>query len=197
MPEDVLIVPRAALFRPGAVDGFTRNHSQAYVEIISRQSSFRPRSQVEEDPSLKQIIPYLLVRYGDRLFLFQRTKAGGEARLHGKYSIGVGGHINRSDVNGSADVIAEGLRRELDEELIVDSPWEARLIGVLNDESNAVGQVHFGLVHVVEVARPNVRVRESDTLSGRLADSQEIRGLHDRMETWSQRILDVVDPTTV
>jgi predicted NUDIX family phosphoesterase len=194
MAEDVLIVPRAELFRPGAVHGFSPNRVEAFLDIISHHSAFRPRALVEDDPSLKQIIPYLIVRHHEQLFLFQRLGAGGEARLHGKYSIGVGGHINRSDVDGAADVVAEGLRRELEEELVLEGPWSARLVGVLNDDSNAVGRVHFGLVHVVEVAYATVKVRESKTLTGYLADTTEIRVLRDSMETWSQLILDAGDP---
>ncbi len=197
MAEDVLIVPRADLFRPGAVHGFMADRAEAFLDVIAHHSAFRPRAVVENDPSLKQIIPYLMVRCRDQLFLFQRSGAGGEARLHGKYSIGVGGHINRSDVDGAADIVVEGLRRELDEELVLEGPWSARLVGVLNDDSNAVGQVHFGLVHVVEVDHPTVKVRESKTLTGRLAESEEVRGLRDRMETWSQLILDAVDPMTL
>jgi len=197
MAEDVLIVPRVELFRPGAVHGFAPDRVEAFLEVIAHHSVFRPRALVENDPSLKQIIPYLMVRCQDQLFLFQRLGTGGEARLHGKYSIGVGGHINRSDVDGAADVVAEGLRRELEEELVLEGPWSARLVGVLNDDSNAVGQVHFGLVHVVKVVRPTVKVRESKTLTGSLADPGEIRALRDRMETWSQLILDAVDPMTL
>ncbi len=194
MAEEVLIVPRAALFSRVSVHGFVTRDVDAFLDVIAHHSTFRPRAQVEEDVSLKQIIPYMLVRYQTQLFLFQRSSAGGEARLHGKYSIGVGGHINRGDVEGAANVVAEGLRRELEEELHVDTPWRARLVGVLNDERNPVSQVHFGLVHVVEVERPAVRVREAESLSGRLADAQEVRALRDRMESWSQLILDAVDP---
>ncbi len=193
-PEEVLIVPRAELFHGGSVHGFMTRGVEAFLAVIARHSAFRPRAQVEDDPSLKQIIPYTIVRHRDRLFLFQRSRAGEEVRLHGRYSIGVGGHINRRDVEGATDIVAAGLRREMEEELRIDAPWRARLVGVLNDESNTVSQVHFGLVHVVEVERPAVRVRESDSLSGRLADPQEVRALRDRMESWSQLILDAADP---
>lgn len=193
MDEDILVVPRAALL-PRSVHGFTTDGAGAYLDRIRRHAVFRRRGDVEQDPSLKQIIPYLVVRHAGRLFLFQRTASGGEARLHGKVSIGVGGHVNRSDVEGADDVVDAGLRRELAEELVIDSPWRARLVGVLNDDSNPVGQVHFGLVHVVEVERPAIAVRESDTLTGRLADPAEARALYERMETWSQLILDAADP---
>ncbi len=197
MSEDVLIVPRTELFRPGMVDGFSPERVEAFLDVITRHSTFRPRALVEDDPSVKQIIPYLMVRCHEQLFLFQRLGAGGEARLYGKYSIGVGGHINRSDVDGAADVVAEGLRRELEEELVLEGPWSAHLVGVLNDDSNVVGRVHFGLVHVVDVANPAVKVRESKTLTGYLAYAAEIRLLRASMETWSQLILDAVDPMTL
>ncbi len=194
MGEEVLIVPCTALFHGGRVRGFTTDSVSAFLDAIARYGVFRLRDQVENDSSVKQIIPYMIVRHQAQLFLFQRSSVGGEARLYGKFSIGVGGHINRKDVEGAADVIAAGLQRELAEELTIDGPWDARLVGVLNDESNTVGQVHFGLVHVVEVARPSVAVRESQSLSGRLVDPHEVLALRDRMETWSQLILDAADP---
>ncbi len=193
-PEQVLVIPRTKLFWDEPLQGFATAALDAVLDVIGRHSTFRPRSEVEDDPSVKQIIPYLIVRHRGQLFLFQRSPAGGEARLHGKYSIGVGGHINWSDVEGAADVVAAGLRRELEEELTIDGPWRARLVGVLNDDRNRVGQVHFGLVHIVEVEKPGVAVRESESLAGRLVDPHEVRALRDRMETWSQLILDAADP---
>lgn len=192
--EPILVVPRARLL-PEPVRGFTTEGLAAYLERVRDHGVFRRRGEMEQDPSMKQIIPYLIVRHEQQIFLFQRTAAGSEARLHGKYSIGVGGHINRGDVEGAADLVAAGLRRELEEELILEGSWRARLVGVLNDDTNAVGQVHFGLVHVVDVDSARIMVRESDTLSGRLAGLEELRQLYDSMETWSQLILDAADPT--
>lgn len=194
--EEILVVPRAVLL-PAPVHGFSTDDPDAYLARVRTDARFAPRRSVEEDPSLKQIIPYMIVRHAGRLFLFQRSGSGGEARLHGKYSIGVGGHINKSDVAGAADVIGAGLKREFEEELTVRGGWQARLVGVLNDDTNPVGSVHFGLVHVVEVDTPDVAVRESDVLSGRLTYSAEVRALRDRMETWSQLILDAADPMTL
>lgn len=191
--EPILVVPRARLL-PEPVHGFTTDGLAAYLERVRDHGVFRRRGEMEQDPSMKQIIPYLIVRHRDRLFLFQRSTAGDEARLHGKYSIGVGGHINRGDVEGAEDPVAAGLRRELEEELVVGGPRRVRPVGVLNDDTNPVGQVHFGLVHVVEVDTPAIRVREADALSGRLVDPAEVRGLYERMETWSQLILDAGDP---
>lgn len=192
--EEILVVPRARLLID-PVHGFSRHAAESSLACVRAHGVFRRRTEMEHDHSMKQIIPYLIVRHDRRLFLFQRSSAGSEMRLHGKYSIGVGGHIDRSDVEGASDVIDAGLRRELLEELIIRGTWRARLVGVLNDDTTNVGQVHFGLVHVVDVDTPNIAIRETDALSGRLVDAAEVRALRDRMETWSQLILDAVDPT--
>lgn len=192
--EQILVVPRAILIHGEVIHGFRPGPAEVYVDRVRAHGGFRRRGDVEQDPSIKQIIPYLMVRHDGRLFVVQRSSAGGEARLHGKYSLGVGGHINRDDVEGDAGFPEAGLRRELEEELIVHGPWRPRLVGVLNDDSNSVGTVHFGLVYVVEVESPDVAVREADTLAGRLMSAQEVGSLYERMETWSQLILDRGDP---
>ncbi|MBM3470138.1 MAG: hypothetical protein FJX73_05015 [Armatimonadetes bacterium] len=195
--EQILVVPRADLFWNGPFRGVSSVGLDEYLARIRQFGLFRRRGDVEGDPSLKQIIPYLVVQSSGRYMLFRRTQAGGEGRLHGLYSVGVGGHVARADVGGAEDdmggeydVVAAGLRRELDEELIVDGPWTARLAGVLNDDENAVGQVHFGLVHVVDVPSGRVAIRETDRLTGRLAGIGEVRAVYAQMETWSQLVLD-------
>lgn len=192
--ELILVVPRGRLLPPERLDGFFAGGVDAYVERIRRHGEFRRRGDVEEDPSLKQIIPYLIIRHGERIFLFQRSARGGEQRLRGLYSIGVGGHISREDTNGAQDVLAAGLERELHEELVIANGWRASPVGVLNEEDTPVSRVHFGVVYVVETDDPAVRVREEDRLSGRLATATEVREVRPRMESWSQRILDAADP---
>ncbi len=190
MNEDILVVPRADLFWAGPFRGVSTEGLDEYLARIRRFGVFRRRGDVEDDPSLKQIIPYLVVRLGDDYMLFQRTQAGSEGRLRGLYSIGVGGHIAREDVGASGDVVADGLRRELEEEVRLAGSWSARLVGVLNDDGNAVGRVHFGLVHLVEVASGPVAIQETDRLSGRMVALGEILSAYPLMETWSQLVLD-------
>jgi predicted NUDIX family phosphoesterase len=114
----------------------------------------------------------------------QRTTAGGDARLHGKASIGVGGHLN--PVDHGEDALMAGLRREWDEEL--EAAWEPefRLVGLLNDDSNPVGAVHLGVVFEVDAAGRPVEVREREKLTGRFATTAEIAEAWDALETWSQ-----------
>lgn len=192
--EQILVVPRPLLLPPQGLQGFHPGGVDAYAGRILRHGEFRPRAAVEEDPTLKQIIPYLIIRHGERIFLFQRSGRGGEPRLHGRFSIGVGGHIVREDSDGADDLLRAGLSRELTEELIIAGSWTARPVGVLNDDETPVGRVHFGVVYVVETERPEVRVREDDRLSGRLAGAEEILAARSGMEGWSRLILDAADP---
>ncbi|MDQ7859536.1 MAG: hypothetical protein QN174_10285 [Armatimonadota bacterium] len=190
MDEEILVVPRADLLWEGPFRGVRTTEMDEYLARVQRHGRFRRRGDVEDDPTLKQIIPYLVVRSDGRVMLFQRTRAGGEGRLHGLYSIGVGGHVARADVAGAADAVAHGLQRELQEELSVGGEWSARLVGVLNDDDNPVGQVHFGLVHVVDVPSGAVTIRETDRLTGRLAAPEEVAAVYPMMETWSQLVVD-------
>jgi len=102
----------------------------------------------------------------------------------------VGGHIDGADVAGAVDPVEAGLRRELAEELVVEGPWTARLVGVLNDDTNPVSSVHFGLVYVVDVPSGRVRIRETDKLVGRLVGPEAVRAAYPQMETWSQLVVD-------
>src|SRR3989442_12782057 len=130
--EEILVVPRRMLIQK-PFRGFTRAGTEDYLLRVREYGVFTPRAGVEEDPSLKQIIPYLIVRHRGCLFLVQRSTEGGETRLHGKYSIGVGGDLHPGDVEGAHDVIAAGLKREVEEELLIRGTWQAGPGGGLND----------------------------------------------------------------
>ena len=190
LDEHILVVPRSDLLWAGPFRGVSTDGLDEYLARIRRFGTFRRRGDVEDDPSLKQIIPYLVVRCGGRYLLFERTRAGHEGRLRGLSSVGVGGHISHEDVGQAEDVVAAGLRRELDEELHVMGDWTARLVAVLNDDDNPVGQVHFGLVHLVDVPSGHVEVREADQLTGQLVPFDAVRAAYPQMETWSQLVVD-------
>jgi len=193
MPEDVLVVPRAALFPAGGFHGFAREGLPAYLEAIARHAFFAPRAQVEEDPSLKQVIPYTVLRHRDRIYLVARTRAGAEVRLREKLSIGLGGHITPDDTVDATDPVAAGMERELTEEVELPAGWRARPVGVLNDDVEPVGRVHFGVVYIADLPSAAVRVREVRKLSGAFATPQEIRAAYPRLESWSQFIVDGLD----
>jgi predicted NUDIX family phosphoesterase len=191
MVERVLVLPREQV--PGGCDftGVRDADEQTMAALqgaVTIHGRFLDRPIAEEDPAFKQLIPYVVVRDGALAFLMERTAAGGDARLHGKASIGVGGHLNPIDDGG--DPLTDGLRREWSEELVADWEPEFRLVGLLNDDSNPVGSVHLGVVFEVEAAGRPVEVREREKLTGRFANAAEVRAAWDRMETWSRLVAD-------
>jgi predicted NUDIX family phosphoesterase len=181
VPADELVLAMPRTFAPGGLGWRgVRAIDAPLLEAVERQGTFRPRAEVEDDPSWKQIIPYLLLRDGERVFLMKRTKAGADARLHDRYTIGIGGHVNPEDVD-----VMGGLRREWAEEIEADFEPEFTPLGVLNDDSNPVGAVHLGLVFSADAGGRPVSVRETDKLSGAFAKLEEVAAVVDKMETWS------------
>ena len=189
MVERVLVLPRERV--PGGCE-FTgiragdADDLQLLADAVAAHGRFIERPIAEEDPDSKQLIPYVVVRDRGRVFLMERTDAGGDARLHRKASIGVGGHLNPADTGD--DPLMVGLRREWAEELVADWEPEFRLVGLLNDDSNAVGSVHLGVVFEVEADGRAVDVRERHKLSGRMAAPGEVLDAWDRLETWSRLV---------
>jgi predicted NUDIX family phosphoesterase len=147
---------------------------------------------MEEDPAWKQVIPYPVLRDGDAWYLMRRTRAGSDARLHDRYSIGVGGHVNPADGGLDGD-LAAALRREWHEELVVDFVPSFRFVGLLNDDTTAVGQVHLGLVYEGDAAGRPVAIREIDKLTGHFASTAEVAGLVDHLETWSRLAFEFIE----
>ena len=125
-----------------------------------------------------------------RFFSICEAKAAGEKRLRALRSIGVGGHINPGD--SGADPYRQGLLREIQEEVILDSPYKDTCIGLINDDSLPVGQVHLGIVHVFELEKPNVRRREKDLTDAGFAPIAELQRRKQEFETWSQFVLDAL-----
>jgi len=203
MSERVLVVPRSLLFEGGrkAVDGFEPGDAGGYLATVARVGRFVSRALAEEDPSLKQIIPYGMLVFADKVFVMERTGKGGEARLHRKVSLGVGGHVNPEDMGPRGDRPADGraavknaFNREIREELLLDTPYREEVVGVINDDSNSVGSVHFGIVYRLEVESPRVRVREEELLQGAFVPLRELGRYREAMETWSRIILDALWP---
>jgi len=191
--EEVYVVPRRDLFPEGAPHGFWAADDSLLFRIRER-GFFAPREEVEEDPSLKQVIPYGVLHRTGSVFLFRRSRKGGDARLHDLRSIGVGGHVNPVD---REDVVPRALAREIGEEVDLPGGWTPRLAGFLNDDTTAVGSVHVGVVVAVEVPPGEVRVRERDRMSGSFLDLSDLLALHAgeraAFETWSALLLDRID----
>jgi predicted NUDIX family phosphoesterase len=197
MPDElVLCVPRKLLDEIGTFQGI-QTDLEAYIPRIlaAEHTVFVPRSRAENDPSLKQIIPYVLIRKGQALLHYVRGKGSGEKRLVAKGSIGIGGHINHRDENLFLEGLAfyeEAIQRELHEELRMDGHFHTRILALLNDDSTPVGQVHLGVVHLCDLAEENVSRGEACITDLRFLTPPELLDRREQMETWSQICLDFV-----
>jgi predicted NUDIX family phosphoesterase len=196
--ERVLVVPTSRFHALGHFQGFSADMDRYLPALLEGDDlSYRPRGEMEQDPSFKQLIPYVLFRYTDSEgveHLFQYTRGGGqgEKRLHAKRSVGVGGHISADDVGERVnhhDIYREGMHRELAEEVIIDSPYEERSVGLINDDETPVGQVHLGVVHLCDVVRPAVLPREDDILDAGFRPVSQILSDLDHFESWSQIVV--------
>ena len=190
--EEVLVVPRALLNEIGAFQGIqTAGLDEAIQRLLDPQNHFfMDRAAAEADASHKQLIPYCIFRCGERILHYTRGKAGGESRLHAKISVGVGGHINPIDTgNGRTgpDAYHAAVAREIDEELVISAHTTQRIIALLNDESNPVGQVHLGIVHLIELESAAAVSREDALTDLSFTPLADLNGeWFERLETWSQ-----------
>ena len=184
--ESVLVVKTEILKKYiQGVSGMVTEARENIVQTIIDEHEFIPRPEAELDPSYKQIIPYVVLKQGDRIFTTRRLNKGGEARLYGRLSIGIGGHINPVDETERRKVLMQGLERELDEEVSIEKRGELIPVGVINDDTNGVGSVHLGLCFTMEV-QGEVKVKETEKLEGLWMTVPELMESWDNMETWTQ-----------
>lgn len=202
----MLAVPRTALFQGDWPTGFlpcAQAVGPTLLEALERHGRMLRRADAEADPSHKQPIPYCLVRHRDAVFTVERLPKQGEARLRGRLSVGLGGHVGPEDAP-RAGSIARGLLRELREELQLPDPLpEPQLLGLVNSEADAVGQVHVGLVYALDLtssaARETVQVREIRKMRGGWRGLVGWRDLWQdapNLERWSRLVLDAIDGST-
>ena len=192
MSESILVVRREYLAPYLTEDfGLITEGVEEIVRVIEAHHEFRPRPEMETDPAYKQIIPYVLVTRGAEAFVMQRLKKGGEQRLHGLLSLGVGGHIDPVDDTAGHGALMAGLRREVDEEVAVERAASLTPLGVINNDRDEVGRVHLGFLFRLETEGA-VTVRETEKLSGSFMPIAALPALRDKMEGWSQIALEVL-----
>lgn len=185
--EHILVVKRDKIFPNGAWQGLKQVNINEYLAIIDKEKEFLPRSLMESDPKYKQIIPYLIFKFEDTYFLMQRQAHSSEQRLKNKYSLGIGGHIRQEDL--SSDSIIDWAKREFEEEVDYKGSYKVELLGMLNDDSNAVGEVHIGFVLLLTGDSNLISVKE-ELKSGQLLTLSECENLYGSLEGWSQIVLD-------
>lgn len=188
--ERVLVVPTDVFREIGYFQGFCGDVDR-YVPALfdDLHVSYRSRADMEDDPSFKQLIPYVIFRYEDHqhgacVFQYTRGKGQGEKRLHAKRSVGIGGHISTIEEIGES--YEQGMQRELTEEVSIDTPYQGSCVGLINDDETEVGRVHLGVVHIFDVERPQVHPNEEDILEAGFRPVKELLEDVDGFETWSQ-----------
>jgi predicted NUDIX family phosphoesterase len=193
--ECVLVVPSAELDRLGRFQGFS-SEADRYISalLVPELMQYRPRSEVEDDPGYKQIIPYVVFRCTESVFCYTRGKSQGEARLHQLRSLGVGGHVSEQDAQGGKNLEAyeAAMRRELAEEVAVASAGRIGRVGLINDDSTPVGRVHLGVVHLFELEQPHVTPREEGLADAGFLSLSNVLSIQREFETWSQICIDSI-----
>jgi len=195
--ENILVVRRSLFDELGSFHGLNFEPEKYLSALLSRGNNFfLPRAQAENDPTHKQIIPYALIVHGDRVLHYVRGKKAGEQRLVAKGSIGIGGHMNDTDESLFAwdeHAYRAGVEREVNEEIKIDSPFEDRIVALLNDDTTEVGRVHLGIVHVFRLAEPRVEKREAMITNDGFLTKAELLSRRENLETWSQLCVDSLD----
>ncbi len=186
--EHILVVKREKLFCHTPAPQGLMPLTEELLEVIDAHKEFHPRNLMEEDFSYKQIIPYLIFKFQDRYFLMQRTSTSSEQRLKNKFSLGIGGHMREEDLLNGATIF-DWAEREFNEEIAYTGNLNFHALGILNDDSNPVGQVHVGLVLLLEGDSAEIKVR-SELKSGHLFPIDQLLEFYNDMESWSQIVFD-------
>jgi len=174
--ELVLVVPSDKLFEKGIWQGLKTENLDYYLDLIKNNCEFKRRGDVETDNSVQQIIPYILFSFAGKFFAFKYLAKAGEQRLvNNNYQVGVGGHINKEDINNSTDVVEAGMMREWEEEVdFKGNLISKKLVGIINDDASPVEQVHLGLVYHFIGDNSDIQIKETDKMEGNLFEIQEL-----------------------
>ncbi len=186
--EKVLVIKAEDAFKKGNWQGINTEFIQ-YIFLLSKeQGKFLRRGEVEDDPSWQQIIPYIVVRHNQKVFLMQRKDTASEKRLASLYSIGVGGHIRAEDLK-EGETFIDWSRREMDEELDYKGKLVFDIVGVLNDLDSEVGSVHLGIIILAEIDNTNVAIRDEHQ-TGKFVNISELKNYYGQLEGWSRIVFD-------
>lgn len=193
--ERVLCFKRELFEELGVFQGISLE-TEKYLPVVTSTAKvvYLNRSEAELDKRYKQLIPYVLVICKDKILRYRRGKGGGETRLHGLYSVGIGGHIAEEDNSLFSHAVGytDGMRRELKEEVDIDDFNEA-MVALINDDATEVGYVHFGVVHVLYVADESVAGRRSGIVSPEFVSFAEAKKDPAAYESWSRFCVENLD----
>jgi len=195
--ENVLVVRRSLFDQLGSFQGLNFEPGKYLNAFLSRGNNFFfPRPEAENNLAYKQIIPYALMAFENRVAYYVRGKKAGEQRLVAKGSIGIGGHMNEGDESLFAldeQAYRAGVEREVNEEIKIGTQFEDRIVALLNDDTTDVGRVHLGIVHVFKLAESKVEKREAMIRGLTFLTREELMTRRESLESWSQICVDSLD----
>ena len=195
--ENIMVVRRSLIEQLGMFQGLCLDVDRYLPALLARENNFfTPRAPAETNPDLKQIIPYVLIVAGDSIFHYVRGKKSGEQRLVAKGSVGIGGHMNDGDeglFSLDRDAYNTAVQREVAEEMFIEAPYTNHVVALLNDDSNEVGKVHLGVVHIFRLESDAARKREAVITESGFLKIADLRARRDALETWSQLCIDGID----
>jgi len=173
--------------------GLIRENCEVLKKIV-QNGIFRKRSELEEDPSFKQIIPYAVISNKTSFYLFRRSSWQTEKRLQNLFSLGVGGHMNPGSSTGHEEhYLHDELKRELFEEVILLNNCnieDIEFIGFINDDTIPVGRVHIGLLYNIHVSNKEVYINEPEKMTAGWIEKSNLAEFYEGMETWTKIIYD-------
>jgi len=197
--ENVLVVRRSLFDQLGNFHGLNFEPKKYLDALLSSGNNFFfPRARAENDPAYKQIIPYVLLSFEDKLLYYVRGKEAGEQRLVAKGSIGIGGHMSEEKDKflwhtTDESAYRDGVEREVKEEIKIDTQFEDRIVALLNDDTTEVGRVHLGIVHLFKLAEPKVEKGERMITKLAFLTKAELMARRESLESWSQICVDSLD----
>ena len=172
--EQVLVIKAETLFGQGRWQGLKTDNLSHCVDLIKKNCEFKRRGDVENDPSFKQIIPYIIFSFKNSFFAYKYLSKAGEKRLVDAYQLGVGGHINPID-GGDGDILEIGMMREWSEEIdFKGNLLEKKLVGILNDDTGSVEKVHLGIVYNFVGDGPDISIKETEKMEGKLVEPKDV-----------------------
>lgn len=191
MKEEYILVFKTEILKElGYFQGINSDVNKYLDAILNPANNiFKPRKEVENIPAFKQIIPYVILKCGDLVFRYTRGKYLSEKRLEKKFSIGIGGHIRQEDENLfslQTSIYDETIEREVNEEVNILTQYKNQRVGLINDDSNEVGRVHFGIVHIFDLEEPLVKKKETSITECKFLPTQNLKRNFTKYETWSQ-----------
>ena len=197
MSERVLVFEAELLNELGRFQGFSLDVEWYLPRLLDPHHAFYvDRALAECDTALKQLIPYVLLRFESSFFTYVRGRVSAETRLHARLSIGLGGHISEGRERGGSrgeTLYRSAAAREVNEEVHIDSTYCEHIVGLINDDSDDVGRVHFGIVHIWDLrADRSVRPREEQIEALGFLTINDLRAQEERLENWSRIAIEMV-----